>query len=141
MVKTIVYRSRAVYPMHENQLLDILHSSCIHNAALGITGVLLYAEGNFIQCLEGRAAFIDTLYSRILADQRHTDIETLINETIEERSFVRWCMGFSLTDAGKIENLPGYLSSIDELELELKSNKAVSAISAFIESHKMDLPG
>ncbi|WP_158557187.1 BLUF domain-containing protein [Mucilaginibacter conchicola] len=138
-MKTIVYMSRSAYPMHENQLLDILHSSRIHNAAVKISGVLLYAEGTFIQLLEGGDAIINTLYTRILADPRHKDIITLINETISEKSFEEWLMGFAITDITKTEKLAGYLKSIDELNLHSKSTDAVSAIKDFIESNALDI--
>ena len=138
-MKTIVYISKSTQPMHENQLLDILHSSRIHNAALNISGVLLYSEDTFIQLLEGRDAIINALYSRILADERHTNIITLIDETTAEKSFGQWLMGFAVTDATKTEKLVGYLKSINELELGNKSNDAVLAIKAFIQSSGLDI--
>lgn len=125
--------------MHENQLLDILHSSRIHNSALNISGVLLYAEGTFIQLLEGRDTIIDALYKRIQADERHNNIVTLINETIAEKSFGEWLMGFAVTDASKTEKLAGYLKSIDQLDLDNKGAEAVLAIKAFIESSGLDI--
>ncbi|MFD0792633.1 BLUF domain-containing protein [Mucilaginibacter litoreus] len=138
-MKTIVYLSKSAYPMHENQLLDILHSSRIHNAALNISGVLLYAESIFIQLLEGRDTILDALYKRILADERHTDIITLVNETVTEKSFEEWLMGFAVTDVSKTEKLAGYLKSIDQLDIDDKGNEAVLAIKAFIESSGLNI--
>lgn len=127
--------------MHENQLFDILHNSRLHNAALNISGVLLYSEGTFIQLLEGRDTIIDALYTRIQADQRHTNIITLINETSNEKSFEQWLMGFAVTDAKKTEKLVGYLKSISQLKLDNRSNDAVLAIRAFIESSRLNIEG
>lgn len=125
--------------MHENQLLDILHSSRIHNAAVNISGVLLYSEGTFIQLLEGRDKIIDALYKRIQADERHTNVITLVNQTTDEKSFEQWLMGFAVTDANKTEKLVGYLKSLNELDLDNKDSEAVLAIKAFIESSQLNI--
>ncbi|QXV65481.1 BLUF domain-containing protein [Mucilaginibacter sp. 21P] len=138
-MKTIVYISKSAYPMHENQLLDILHSSRIHNAAVNISGVLLYSEGTFIQLLEGRDKIIDALYKRIQADERHTNVITLVNQTTDEKSFEQWLMGFAVTDANKTEKLVGYLKSLNELDLDNKDSEAVLAIKAFIESSQLNI--
>jgi hypothetical protein len=138
-MKNIVYVSTAVKLMHENQLMDILHNSRLHNAALNISGVLLYSEGTFIQVLEGRDGVIDALYSRIQADHRHKNVIKLIDEPINEKSFAQWLMGFAVTDAEKAEKLVGYLRSLNELDLSSSNNAAVNAIKAFIESNKLDI--
>src|SRR6478735_3683715 len=104
-MKNIVYVSTAVTLMHENQLMDILHNSRLHNEALGITGILLYSEGTFIQVLEGKDNMINALYARIKADQRHKDVVTLIDEPIAEKSFAKWLMGFAVADKDKTQKL------------------------------------
>jgi hypothetical protein len=131
-MKNIVYVSTAVKLMHENQLLDILHNSRLHNAALNISGVLLYSDGTFIQVLEGKDTVIDALYARIQADQRHKNIITIIDEPIIEKSFGQWLMGFAVTDSKKTEKLLGYLRSINELDLNNGNSMAVDAIKTFI---------
>ncbi|RYU92218.1 BLUF domain-containing protein [Mucilaginibacter terrigena] len=138
-MKNIVYVSTAVKLMHENQLLDILHNSRQHNAALSISGVLLYSEGTFIQVLEGRDSVIDALYARIQADQRHKNIIKLIDEPITEKSFAQWLMGFAVTDAAKTEKLLGYLRSVNELDLNSSNSGTINAIKTFIESNGLDV--
>jgi len=138
-MKNIVYVSTAVKLMHENQLFDILHNARQHNAALNISGVLLYSEGTFIQVLEGRDSVIDALYSRIEADQRHKNVVKLIDEPIAEKSFSQWLMGFTVTDSAKTEKLLGYLKSISELNLNSGNNIAVDAIKTFIENNNLDI--
>ena len=138
-MKNIVYVSTAVTLMHENQLFDILHNSRLHNEALGITGILLYSEGTFIQVLEGKDNIINALYARIKADQRHKDVVTLIDEPISEKSFAKWLMGFAITDKVKTEKLVGYLRSVKELDLNTGNGAAVSAIKDFIETNELDV--
>jgi hypothetical protein len=138
-MKNIVYVSTSVKLMHENQLLDILHNSRLHNAALNISGVLLYSDGMFIQVLEGKDTVIDALYARIQADQRHKNIIKIIDEPIIEKSFGQWLMGFAVTDSKKTEKLLGYLRSINELDLTGSNSIAVDAIKTFIETNKLDI--
>jgi hypothetical protein len=138
-MKNIIYVSTSVKLMHENQLLDILHNSRLHNAALNISGVLLYSDGMFIQVLEGKDTVIDALYARIQADQRHKNIITIIDEPIIEKSFGQWLMGFAVTDSKKTEKLLGYLRSINELDLTGSNSMAVDAIKTFIETNKLDI--
>lgn len=123
--------------MHENQLFDILHNSRIHNAALNISGVLLYSEGIFIQVLEGKDGMINALYARIEADSRHKNIIKLIDEPIAEKSFAQWLMGFATADKEKTEKLVGYLRSVKELDLNRSNSAAIDAIKAFIETNEL----
>jgi hypothetical protein len=138
-MKNIVYVSTAVKLMHENQLMDILHNSRQHNAALNISGVLLYSEGTFIQVLEGRDGVIDALYSRIQADRRHKNVIKIIDEPITEKSFAQWLMGFSVTDVEKTAKLVGYLKSISDLDLSSGNSCAIAAIKTFIESNQLNV--
>ncbi|MCY1536802.1 Sensors of blue-light using FAD [compost metagenome] len=59
----------------------------------GITGVLCYGGGVFLQAIEGGRSAVNTLYSHIVADPRHTGVELLHYEEITERRFGGWTMG------------------------------------------------
>jgi hypothetical protein len=59
-----------------------------------VTGVLLYAEGTFLQYIEGPAAGLDRAYSAIQRDALHHNIFELIREPIDRREFALWPMGF-----------------------------------------------
>jgi hypothetical protein len=48
------------------------------NARLGLTGMLLHAEGSFFQVLEGQADVVDALYAKIECDQRHAQVTLII---------------------------------------------------------------
>ncbi len=49
----LVYVSSAVRPFSRVDLDDLLATSRANNARVGITGMLLYKDGNFMQVLEG----------------------------------------------------------------------------------------
>ncbi len=125
--------------MHENQLMDILHNARQHNSAVGISGVLLYSEGTFIQVLEGQDKVIDALYLRISADNRHKNVIKLIEGPIEEKSFSQWVMGFSVVDHEVTKGLVGYLQSTDKLPVNNPNSEAVATIKTFIESNKLNI--
>lgn len=59
-----------------------------------VTGVLLYSDGNFMQCFEGSEQSVQLTYQRILTSRRHKDVIELLNEPIEQRSFSDWKMDF-----------------------------------------------
>jgi len=77
----------------QEELLAILRKSKANNPALGVTGVLCFSEGIFLQVLEGGRSAVNTLYNRIASDHRHTQVELLHYEEIGERRFAGWSMG------------------------------------------------
>ena len=74
-------------------MLAILRRSKTDNPGVGITGVLCFSGGIFLQVLEGGRTAVNRLYNRIAADKRHTDVELLLYEEIGERRFAGWSMG------------------------------------------------
>ncbi|CDZ97636.1 BLUF domain [Phaffia rhodozyma] len=72
----------------------ILRQARRNNTSLGITGLLLYRDGQFVQFLEGPRVVVTPLYDRISCDPRHNTIITLINQVVQKRDFESWSMGF-----------------------------------------------
>jgi hypothetical protein len=93
MLVRLMYASRAVAAVDQAQLAAILRKSKGNNPALGITGVLCFSQGIFLQALEGGRSAVNQLYNRIAADPRHTQVELLCYEEIGERRFAGWSMG------------------------------------------------
>ncbi len=93
MLVRLLYASRAVAPVGADVLPAILRSCKAHNPPLGITGVLCFSDGIFLQVLEGGRSAVSRLYHRIAADPRHTDVELLSFDEIAERRFAGWSMG------------------------------------------------
>jgi hypothetical protein len=88
----LLYVSSAVGPQTTTVTGSILKSAQEHNKRSGITGVLCQGEGIFLQVLEGERSQVNRLYARILADQRHKNVELLHFEEITERRFGAWTM-------------------------------------------------
>jgi len=93
MLVRLMYASRAVPALDQEELSAILRKSKVNNPALGITGVLCFSGGIFLQVLEGGRSAVNRLYNRIAADPRHTQIELLSYEEVGERRFAGWAMG------------------------------------------------
>jgi hypothetical protein len=92
MLVRLLYASRAVDASVE-AIESILHQSREHNPCCGVTGVLCYGGGIFLQALEGGRMAISDLYGRIQRDPRHKDLVLLHYEEIVERRFAGWTMG------------------------------------------------
>ncbi len=96
----LVYASRSTFARTaQHQGLDpgvarILAKSRKNNARRQIVGGLLFGDGCFLQCLEGEAQAVDTLYEKIAADRRHRDVKVLMRRPISQRSFGAWSMKY-----------------------------------------------
>ena len=93
MLVRLMYASRATTTLDHEALGAILRRSRAANPELGITGVLCFSHGIFLQVLEGGRSAVNRLYNRIATDARHSQVELLSYEEIEERRFSSWSMG------------------------------------------------
>jgi hypothetical protein len=93
MLVRLMYASRAVPAVDQEELIAILKKSKANNAKSGVTGALCFSEGVFIQVLEGGRTAVSKLYNRIANDARHTDVVLLNFDEIDERRFSGWSMG------------------------------------------------
>lgn len=103
----LVYVSTATRSLSEKELSHLLDRARTRNSQEGVTGVLLYAHGNFIQYLEGPASGIAAVYAVIKADSQHHGIIELMRETIQSREFSHWSMAFRNISAYGLASPPG----------------------------------
>jgi hypothetical protein len=99
MLVRLLYASRTVDPSAET-IDAILAQSRQFNPASGITGILCYGGGIFLQAIEGGRAAVSELYGHIQKDARHKEVILLHFEEISERRFGGWTMG--LVDASRV---------------------------------------
>ena len=92
MLVRLLYASRAVNT-DANAIEDILAQSRQYNPTCGITGILCYGGGIFLQAIEGGRMAVSDLYGHIQRDVRHKDVVLLHYEEISERRFGGWTMG------------------------------------------------
>ncbi len=101
----LVYFSTSFGLFQEEDLMSILQHSRRNNAQAGITGLLLYLNGNIIQVLEGEKQAIESLYKRIEKDQRHTHVVCVLNRPITHRLFARWSMAYETLTTSQLEDI------------------------------------
>lgn len=89
----LVYVSIPADDVNAEMLEGILDEARSFNAAKEITGVLLYTQTCFAQCLEGSWGVLQELYGRIQRDARHRDVHLLHYMPITDRSYRAWDMG------------------------------------------------
>ena len=92
MLVRLLYASRAV-DTSASAIDAILSQSRQSNPLCGITGILCYGGGIFLQAIEGGRAAVSDLYGHIQRDARHKDVVLLHYEEISERRFGGWTMG------------------------------------------------
>jgi hypothetical protein len=107
-VTQLIYVSSAARDLDEGDIHRLLESSVRHNEANNVTGMLLFASGNFLQVLEGDEFAVDEAMSRIQLDPRHHGIIILSKEGVTEREFSAWSMGFRGVGATDAKSWPGY---------------------------------
>lgn len=103
---SIVYVSDALAPLSQPELTDLLEVSRRNNEARGLTGVLLYKDGQFMQALEGEPESVRERLAVIATDPRHTAVRELLIEDVEHRRFPNWSMGFRT--AADLDGLEGF---------------------------------
>ena len=92
MLVRLLYASRAL-DTTPDAINAILTQSRQYNPTCGITGILCYGGGIFLQAIEGGRMPVSELYGHIQRDPRHKDVAQLHYEEISERRFGGWTMG------------------------------------------------
>ncbi|MCA9190937.1 MAG: BLUF domain-containing protein [Planctomycetales bacterium] len=90
----LIYASAATIDFSITDLRQLLKTAREFNESAGITGMLIFHEGSFLQILEGEEHDVVTLYDKIKKDIRHNNIRVLLKSEIDERSFGDWKLGF-----------------------------------------------
>ncbi len=132
----LTYVSSATQLFSEEDLVKLLEKSRRNNHALGITGLLLYRDGNFMQLLEGEKETVLALAAKIEQDPRHHGFLPLIQQEQTEREFPDWAMGFKKMN---LETLPaGYSDFLDlpltSEEFRLHPSKSLRLLLSFKKS-------
>jgi hypothetical protein len=108
VITYLTYVSSATTLLPAAGLRELLDRARSNNERAGITGLLLYRDGNFMQTIEGPDAAIAGLHATLEADPRHTGLTVLLAGERDNRRFDGWSMGFrDLGDAAP-RDAPGF---------------------------------
>ena len=131
----LIYISSATRLMSGQELHDLLEDARERNRARGITGMLLYKGGNFMQLLEGDRDTVRDVFASIGRDPRHKDVIQLLTKEIDRRCFEDWSMGF--IDMEKVSDSPEFhhyiRQSLDPRRFQEDSMFAYRFITSFNE--------
>jgi hypothetical protein len=112
---SLVYSSRASRSFRPDGLEALAARSRENNHRTGLTGLLLYSRGRFLQTLEGPEDALRERMTVITADPRHTHVQTLIEERIEQRRYPNWLMEYQPVPAKVADAIPGYRLFFNEI--------------------------
>ena len=114
-IHTVCYVSTAISTITNDNVNEIFDGIVEKNLGLGITGVLLFSHGNFMQVMEGPPQYLLPLYETIKRDERHHHIIEILNQSTSERMFENYQTGFSIVDTSdQIFSLQKYLRFIED---------------------------
>ena len=125
----LLYLSNAKPELKQAELDRILEVSRKNNPSRDITGLLVFANGVFIQVLEGPSSEVTNLFETICDDTRHQEVAMLGEYVGQERIFSKWSMGFlqsTFDELTRITDSP-YMIGRDDV-LSLLSNDETEAV-------------
>lgn len=92
MLHRVIYLSKSLIGADPDGIAAILASSIHWNTQVEVTG-MLWADGqHFAQVIEGDPGAVGRTMDRIRGDQRHADIEVLLDRQVASRQFGSWSM-------------------------------------------------
>jgi hypothetical protein len=106
----LIYTSKARQAFSDRDLKKLLMRARSNNGKIGVTGMLIYHDGAFLQALEGDELSVRDVFKRIEQDTRHARVAVLRNQTSfgERRIFGDWSMGFA-NASGNAQVLKGFV--------------------------------
>jgi hypothetical protein len=135
----IIYISSSSVFFHNHELEEMLNEFRTFNTERGITGMLLYVEGDFIQVMEGEKVVLHELYDKIKSDDRHKHVITLFDGHIKTRQFPDWRMGFSKTTYNQLGNLVKEKELNNEKVSHYDDHMAMILINSFVRNHRANV--
>jgi hypothetical protein len=108
MISRFVYVSNASQDFTKADLRSLLQEIRQKNTELGVTGMLLYKDGSFMQVVEGEQEVVARLLEVIQRDSRHTGFQVILHALSEERLFSEFSMGFRDLREQSATKTPGY---------------------------------
>jgi hypothetical protein len=108
MIYQVIYSSESTTPMQTDDLEELLEQARANNITNGITGALIYADGVFLQILEGDKTNVQHLLAKIRRDLRHETITVLRESEIPSATFGSWKMAFVSATREQVARWAGF---------------------------------
>ncbi|TRY32876.1 BLUF domain-containing protein [Aliiglaciecola sp. M165] len=132
----LIYTSVATKHMDTEQLFDMLIQCRLNNRRKNLTGILLYCNKRFIQVLEGPEENVEALYEKILRDPLHKHCRVLCKNTVAERAFKEWEMGFKRLSSLDFGAFRGYSKFFEQEDASLNETEFHDKVLAYLTQFK-----
>lgn len=134
----IVYTSEFTRDSSEADavLSDIVGTAKKRNPSMGVTGLLFYHNRRFVQVIEGEKDSLEELIAILVKDNRHKNIERLVDQAIMKRGFREWNMdSFNLdsTDTISADELTN-ITNAYKANIQMDSEILVTVYKALLKS-------
>jgi hypothetical protein len=134
----LVYQSSATTGMSETELSALLTQSRNWNHGHGLTGLLLYSNGDIMQVLEGTKEEVRYIFTRISQDARHGRVLKISDGPIAARHFAQWSMGFKALKPEEFTQLRGYIDPAKDSYLNEPSQHADAGLHSVLATFVAD---
>jgi hypothetical protein len=104
----LIYQSSATERLDQNRLMELLKFARRKNEAAGLSGMLLYRNGLYLQYIEGLRSDVYDLLNRLKDDRRHKAIRIIRESTLPDRLFQDWSMAYKNLTGLRGSHVPGY---------------------------------
>lgn len=130
----IIYQSTETRRLSDEELQQLLVQWRASNQRQGITGILLYSEGQFLQIIEGEEATVRTLFDKISRNYYHVHVDKLADGPIPSRCFTGWSMGYVPLVPEAFSRVLGYLNPQEPTELAAHSRGCDEELTNLLKS-------
>jgi hypothetical protein len=129
----LIYLSKSSRLLTGNDLKQLLVEIRHRHNKYGITGMMLYGNGTFLQALEGDENKLESVFERLKTDDIQKGIIKLKSGRHSRRTFTEWSMGFKITTAEYVTRMHGFVDPMrgDFLVGHNPKDPAVSLLKTF----------
>jgi hypothetical protein len=108
----------------------------LNNPKRGLTGLLIFGNNIFLQTIEGKKTIVEELIEKISKDKRHTKFQILSKQSIDNRQYSNWAMGFEKLTEQTLAGVPQLQDfALSDFNPEYLSSNA-SVIESLLERHR-----
>jgi len=132
----ITYLSQATPNFSSIDLIYLLEQCHLNNPKRGLTGLLIFGNDTFLQTIEGEENIVEELIEKIAKDNRHIKFQILARQSIENRQYSDWAMGFEKLTEQTIAEVPKLKNfMLSDFNPEYLSSN-VSVVESLLERHR-----
>lgn len=127
----LIYVSNSSHFDNDADLQELLKVSRKNNARLGVTGMLLFHDGIFLQILEGPEQTVKDLYNKIKQDSRHRACRILAAVAVKEKEFGQWSMAYQKPEGSLALGFSRFMNDYLDYDMARMESEAYNLMLKF----------